>query len=497
MADSGIDILHPAFRYADGSTRIIRIWDQTKEFSADGRAPFDYMRGREYTREEINEMIAAYENGRINRNELPCVDVSGHGTAVAAIAAGSDMTLGESENNAVSNVGEIRERRFGRNEQNTALNGSVRETILGRGVQGVAPESDIVVVKLGISDEKSFPRTTELMMAVDYLVRTALELGNPIAINISIGNTYGSHDGTALLETYLEAVADIGRNVIVIGAGNEGNAGGHTEGVLQVGIQEEVELAVALYETKLSLQIWKYYADIFEVSIEAPDGTIIGPFGDMAGAAQYNVGQTKLLVYYGAPKPYESAQEIYIEFISVETGGYIGSGIWTVRINPISIVEGTYHMWLPDNSGLNLSTRFLNPTPDVTLTVPSTASKVITVGAYDAARDTYGDFSGRGFTRVTKRIKPELVAPGVDVTTARVGGGTTVVTGTSFAAPFVTGAAALLMEWGIVKGNDAFLYGEKVKAYLIRGARQLPGEETPSRKTGWGALCVTDSIPKR
>ncbi len=453
IADSGIDVLHPAFRNDDGTTRIVRIWDQTRQLSGDYPAPFDYMRGQEYTREQINELISAFERGEINRNELPAVDNSGHGTAVAGIAAGS------------------------------------------REVRGVASRSDIVVVKLGVSGETSFPRTTELMMAVDYLVRVSLELERPIAINLSIGNTYGSHDGTALLETYLETAADIGQNVIVVGSGNEGSAGGHTSGILVVNEMEEIELAVSTFETKLSLQIWKYYADDFSVMVEAPDGTIIGPLGEISGASQYVVGQTKLLLYYGEPAPYSGAQEIYIEFIPVSEGGYINSGVWTIRLTPTRIVDGEYHMWLPENSALNLNTRFLRPTPDVTLTVPSTAARVITVGAYDAALNAYSDFSGRGFTRVTRRIKPEIVAPGVNVVTAAVGGGTTAVSGTSFATPFVTGGAALLMEWGIVRGNDRFLYGEKVKAYFIRGARQLPGEETPSPRTGWGALCVADSLP--
>ena len=40
--------------------------------------------------------------------------------------------------------------------------------------------------------------------------------------------------------------------------------------------------------------------------------------------------------------------------------------------------------------------------------------------------------------------------------------------------PFVTVGAALLMQWGIVDKNDPYLYGEKMKAYLIKGARRLP-----------------------
>ena len=153
-------------------------------------------------------------------------------------------------------------------------------------------------------------------------------------------------------------------------------------------------------------------------------------------------------------------------------------------------------MWLPSETVLNQGTGFLFPQEDISLTIPSTAERVISVGAYDALTFTYANFSGRGYLQGGWRVKPDLVAPGVNVTTTRAGGGTVTASGTSFATPFVTGAAALLMEWGIVWGNDPFLYGEKVKAYLRRGAKALPGfEEYPNPQVGYGALCVRDSLP--
>ena len=141
----------------------------------------------------------------------------------------------------------------------------------------------------------------------------------------------------------------------------------------------------------------------------------------------------------------------------------------------------------------------------MTLTVPSTAAKVITVGAYDPVYDTYADFSGRGYADSTRTIgvtaagltKPDLVAPGVNIQAPDVYGSFLPVTGTSFATPIVSGAAALLMEWGIVQGNDPFLYGEKIKAYLRKGARPLRGEkEYPNDRVGYGRLCVADILPQ-
>ena len=94
------------------------------------------------------------------------------------------------------------------------------------------------------------------------------------------------------------------------------------------------------------------------------------------------------------------------------------------------------------------------------------------------------------------QVKPDLAAPGVDVQTAAAGGGYTSVTGTSFAAPFVSGGAALLMEWGIVNGNDPYLYGEKIRAYLQRGAQKLPGyRQWPNASVGYGRLCLESSLP--
>jgi len=153
-------------------------------------------------------------------------------------------------------------------------------------------------------------------------------------------------------------------------------------------------------------------------------------------------------------------------------------------------------MWLPAGGVLNEGTGFLMPSEETTLTIPSTAARVITVGAYDGYFDRAAAFSGRGYTRETNQVKPDLVAPGVDILAPSAGGSYTGVTGTSFATPFVTGSAALMMEWGITRRNDPFLWGEKVKAYLRRGARPLPGfDRYPNESVGWGRLCIEESIP--
>lgn len=452
VLDSGIDYYLDDFRNPDGSTRIAALWDQTLD--------------RVFTPEEIN---AALDTGSRSqaRELLPSFDASGHGTAVAGIAAGNGR----------------------------GSSGAYR---------GVAYEAGLLVVKLKSAMAGGFPRTTELMRAANFAVTKAVELGKPLAINISFGNTYGSHDGTSLLETFLNDIGNYGRTTIVVGSGNEGAAAGHTSGRLRTGTpgsagqgireQEQVELSVAPYETGLSVQLWKSYVDEFQIRLRTPSGQMLGPLQSQLGPQRFRYRDMQVLVYYGKPNPYSQAQEIYFDFIP--SANYIESGIWSFFLEPVRIVTGNYDFWLPSAGILNTSTGFLLPTPDTTLTIPSAAAKVITVGAYNSDYQSYADFSGRGFTRMTNQVKPDLVAPGVGVMAPRSGGGYEAVTGTSFAAPIVAGSVALLMQWGIVDGNDPFLYGEKAKAYLRRGARQLPGfSEYPNPLLGYGVLCVRDSLP--
>lgn len=456
VIDSGIDYSHPDFRNPDGTTRIRALWDQ----SISGNPPEGYFLGTEYTQEQINAALSEPVKAR-QEQIVPSRDISGHGTSVAGIAAG----------NGRGSVGGI--------------------------YKGVAPQSELLIVKLGNPRQGGFPRTTELMQGVDYVLRKSLEYRMPVAINISFGNTYGSHEGTSLLERYLDDMANYWKSVICVGSGNEGTAAGHTSGVLKEGQEQSVELGVQQREPALNVQLWKSYVDEVEISVVAPSGIRVGPISERLGTQRFRIGETEILLYYGKPSPYQTNQEIYFDFIP--TGSYIDSGVWQIVLTPRKVVTGIYQMWLPSERILNRGTAFLNPVSSDTLTIPSTASRVITVGAYDARSFSYADFSGRGALEKNSEMwvqKPDLAAPGVGVMTAKTGGGYGEYTGTSFAVPFVTGSAALLMEWGIVRGNDPYLYGEKVKAYLRRGAKHLPGyERWPNNQLGYGALCVSDSLP--
>lgn len=445
ILDSGIDYTDPMFRYADGTTKIAWLWDQGKRADAEKgeKPPQGFFTGVEYSRKMLNANLQ-------KNSERLTTDVTGHGTNVAKIA-----------------------------------------------VQG-APESELIVVKLDAARGK-YPSTVSLLRAFTYVAKKAQAENMPVAINLSYGNTYGAHDGSSLLERFIDNITEVGRNVICIGAGNEGASAGHFAGKLSENEIQRISFAMGTYERSFSLQLWKWYADRMDISILSPAGEQYLIRNQNAGgeAQQAVMEQTKLLIFSGRPQPYRKREEVYIDFIPAET--YLNTGIWTIEITPRRIVNGELRLYMPSAVVRSENTRFLLPSPAQTLTIPSTAQKVITVGAYNAYVRSYAAFSGRGDAGSDRaeNNKPDLAAPGVNIRIGEGEGGA-VVSGTSYATPFVTAAAALLMEYGIVQGNDPFLYGEKVKAYLHAGARQLPGYDIwPNDQVGWGALCVSESLPEK
>ncbi len=461
VIDSGINPFLSDFRNADGSTRILEMWDQeaVPDSEKNLNPPEGFATGVALNQAEINQMLAEYEK---TQTGYVGQDFTGHGTAVAAIAAGS-------------------------NPEN----------------EGVASGADIVVVKLGRPEPDSFPRTTELMRALTYVARLAQKYNRPVAINLSFGNTYGSHSGTSLVERFLDNISEIGRSVICVGSGNEGASAGHVAGRIDDGNIGRVELAVGDLETTVNVQLWKNYTDRYRITLISPGGERYRVAQSGIGNTEVVAGETKILIYVGEPTPYSVNQEIFFDFIPLEN--YITPGIWTFELEPVVLVMGQFYLYLPSGVARSGNTRFFAPTPQVTLTIPSTSMKVITVGAYDMVYDSYADFSGRGYriessggaVLESDLVKPDLVAPGVGIRVPSIYGEYEIVNGTSFATPFVTGSAALLMEWGITLGNDPYLYGEKVKAYLRSGARELRGEENyPNDRVGFGALCLERSLPE-
>lgn len=404
--------------------------------------------GRYYTEEDINGLL---------REETRTIsfDLSGHGTHVAGIAAG----------NGRASLGENR---------------------------GVAYEADLLVVKLRRQRAGEISQTADLMMGADFCVRMALERRQPVALNLSYGNNYGPHNGNSLLETYLDSLADIGRTSICIGSGNGGREGRHAGGVLRMGENYRVEFSVAPGEKSFSIQIWKNYSDRFHIELLSPSGKRVVLTENTEGVYRYNLDDTDILWYFGVPVPYRARQEIFVEFLAEEGLEEIESGLWKIDLYADEIKDGAFDLWMPGGMTLNPETRFLVPSPALTLTVPSTAEKAITVAAYDSDTGAVAPFSGRGYI-CCDRVKPDIAAPGVGILSCAPGGGYTVKTGTSMACPFVCGSAALLMQYGLLQGRDLFLYGQKLKAYLHRGAAPLPALATyPNDEIGDDVNIVTE-----
>ena len=384
VIDSGIDYAHPDFCNPDKTTRLVALWDQTilADPSAGRFAPAGYSQGTLFSPEQINAALQA-DTFEQRMELVPSTDVTGHGTHVAGIAAGNGRASG----------------------------GLYR---------GVAPESSLLAVKLGSPDPKGFPNTLELMQAVDFSVRYAIEHTVPLVINLSFGNTYGSHSGTSLLETYLDYVSNLGRINIVVGSGNEGNNGGHASARLASLESARIEFAVGNYESSLSIQIWKNYWDDIRFQLTPPGLGTSFKIPNQPGSWRFSFGTTQILVYYGLPSPYSLYQEIAIDLLPRRD--YISGGVWFFTAEARSVIEGIIDLWMPAAAIRGTATQFLTPTTETTLTIPSTAGNVITVGAYDSSTNTLAPFSGRGYTWNTGQVKPDLVAPGVDITSCAVGG---------------------------------------------------------------------------
>ena len=484
IIDSGIDYTHPDFRNEDGTTRIAALWDQTA-------GDFD---GVIYTKERINAALRG-ERTAEGASLVPEIDLSGHGTHVAGIAAGNGRASG------------------------------------GR-YRGVAYESELLVVKLGGTQADPFPQTTNLMSAVDFCVRYAAEAGLPVSINLSFGNNDGAHDGQSLLETYLDTAALYGRTCICIGTGNNAALGWHVGESLAVtssnaggqlengqrnggGDEKEVLLSVGPLERSVRMGLWLSALDTVDISLVSPGGVVrrlLSEGGNTPGTREVTGGGTAIKgypvaegvilefdssvaeVFIGEATPYRMLRQIGITLRGMD--GEIESGTWRIQLQPIRILDGEYDMWIVGGIQ-STATRFLQTTPERTLTIPSTAERPIAVAAYDARTDSITSFSGRGYPRgggALDRIKPDVTAPGVDIVSCAPGGGYTTKTGTSMATPFVTGCAALLMQWGITEGNDPYLYGERLKSYLIRGAKELVGlPDVPNTYVGWGTVCGLES----
>lgn len=445
VIDYGIDYMHRDFRNTDGTSRILFLWDQTVV----GTPPQGFSGGAEYSNSQINQALRS----PMPYNVVPSTDTDGHGTAVAGIAAG---------------------------------NGSENPDNIG-----VAPESDLIIVKIGSRGFRSFARTTELMRAIKYVIEKARQLNRPVVINISFGMNEGSHSGDSLFETYISDVSNEWKTSIIVPTGNEAAAGHHYSTELQSDSVVEIEFFVANGINQFYLSLWKDFTDVFSVEMLYPDGSSSGVVSMQNQVQSSSVGNTNITIIYKQPTHYSVRQEI--SFNVQSTDGFIPSGLWTLRIITSAVVNGRIQLWLPTVEEVTANTRFTTPIETMTMTIPSTAREVIRVAGYNDRVGNIAEFSGIGSTE-NPDISPDIAAPAVSILAPKNGGGYDSYTGTSMAAPFVTGSAALMMQWGIVSGRDPFLYGERLKAFLRIGANRRQGQDYPNAIFGYGTLCLNNTV---
>lgn len=472
IIDTGIDYTNPLFLRPDGTTRINSIWDQSipedtsmippgvpDRFPSSGASY-----GTEYTREQINEALSSDNPLSV----VPSTDTNGHGTFLAGIAAGNMLP-----------------------EQDFT---------------GAAPECELVIVKLKpakqylrdfylVSSGADAYQENDIMMGVKYLRVEAFRQRKPIVILLGIGSNLGAHEGTSPLSISLQDISRSLGSATVIAAGNETGLSHHYQGIIPSGEEyDDVEIRVGEPESERGfvVELWASTADTYSVGFVSPSGEIIGRIPIIAGnetSIPFLLEPTVITVNYQLIESGSGRQLIFMRFQAPTTG------IWKIRVYNTQFFTGQFNMWLPVQNLISDETVFLSPTPYTTITVPGNAASPITVGAYNHLNNSIFIHSSRGYT-LNGLVKPDLAAPGVDVSGPSIGRRPsgdgfvpmTTRTGTSVAAAHVAGAAANLLSWGIVDGNQITMSEASIKAYLIRGARRNPALTYPNREWGYGAL---------
>ncbi|MCQ2969312.1 MAG: S8 family serine peptidase [Clostridium sp.] len=431
--DTGIDYTHPAFLNDDGTTRIEYIYDLEQE-------------GKIYDKTMINEALKSSNPFSI----VSSIDAAGHGTHVAGIACAG---------------GKIDKRYY-----------------------GVAPKSSIAMVKVARS---LFGLSTQIMKGIKFLVDKSKELNMPLVINMSLSTNDGAHNGTSLFEQYISTTATLERLTIVIASGNEGEAAHHIGG--EIKDIQEIYFNVASDESIISINLYKSLLPRVSIELVSPSGVSTGEIFIAQGFRSGSIRNSKYDIYYTGPAPFDISGQIGIILTGVN--GYVSSGQWKIVLRRVNEYSGTFDMWLPISEGLNISTEFLNPTTYNTLGIPATVNNIISVGSYNSSTNTISAFSGRGKMYEGQYIKPDVVAPGVNIISAIPNRSFDRKTGTSMATPNVSGICALMMQWGVIKGNDPYLYGERLKYYLSLGAKKGRRDIVyPDSSWGYGEVCIDNSL---
>lgn len=449
FVDTGIDYTQKVFCYEDGTSKIQYIYDQ----SIPGTPPEGFFIGTEYTNEQINQALQSENPYEI----VPQRDTDGHGTFLASVAAG-------------------------------------RET---EDFIGAAPDAELIVVKLRKArpfyldlfavpqDQENAFGSTAVMVGVEYIIKKARELDRPVVICLGIGTNLGSHDGFSIFEEYLSEVANLIGVCLCIAAGNESQARHHTQGVIPAkGETQNIDIKVTNESSTIYLAIWNSISDKISVSIRSPTGEVVARLPPKSGEAVTTdliFERSAIRVVYYFPVEGSGGQVTIVRVLNATPG------IWSIIVHGDIILDGTFHAWLPMTGFASPGVEFLSVSPYYTITVPSTTTGAICCGAYDISNSSLYPRSSWGPTRINI-MEPDLVAPGV-----KVGGiypltGYGTMSGTSVAAAITAGACALMMQWGIVQGNDESFSTYQIRAYLIRGCNRKPDMSYPNTQWGYGTL---------
>ena len=470
FVDTGINYMDPLFRNVDGSTRIVGIWDQTnnsdnsnnienetvKPFSA-----FSALYGTQYTAEEINLALSSDNPVSI----VPTRDENGHGTFLASIAAGN------------------------RDER--------------AGFSGAAPQASIAMVKLKpakqylrefylIQDGAEAYQENDIMMGVSYLYFLARKYSMPLVVCIPLGTNMGSHMGMSRLGQYLNQVSLSNGSAVITAAGNETGARHHFLAVMDADTDEvTAELRVGEREAGFSMELWAADVGVYTVGFISPTGEVArGISVPLRGenTVSFLLEQTQITVYTQIADVSAGSQFIFMRFENPM------SGIWRILIRNSLDIRETFHLWLPVRGFISDETYFLRPNPDTIITDPGNAQYPITVTAYDHTRNSIYIHASRGYSR-SGQIKPDLAAPGVNILGASVSGRRlTRMSGTSISAAHLAGAAAILLNWGVLNANYPYLNTPVLKSIFVRGAQRNPALTYPNREFGYGTLDLYEAF---
>jgi len=449
IIDTGIDYTSDVFRYEDGTSKIAAIYDQTTR----GQVPYGLSVGIEYSQEQINQALASDDPLSI----VPVTDPVGHGTFLASVAAGRDT-----------------------------------EDFIG-----AAPDAELLVVKLKPAreyyrrkflvppEQENAYSSATVMLGIDYAVRKAQDLGRPVAICLGLGTNFGSHGGLSVFEQYIATISRLPAVALTLAVGNEVNARHHYLGTIEDMQQpHRVELRVGDDAGDIYLSIWSSAADRIAVSITSPAGEVVErvPAVDLGSLERRLILEpATVIVEYYFPTLGKGAQNTVIKILNATPG------IWTITLYGEIILEGTFHIWLPIRGFVSPNVEFLLPNPYYTVVIPATTFQALTTGGYNDIQNSLYEQSSWGPNALELQV-PDLVAPAVEVVGVYPLIGLGTMTGTSVAAAITTGAAALALEWGIVRGNYLSMCTCQIRAYLIRGAIRMPGVEYPNPQTGYGQL---------